>query len=85
MATYNVKIAIGCTGGGFAFSTNDLEEVEEYVNEYKDDRINQIKVWDSKTSQFVYWKEAFEFDPLIDMFSDIHRDFRFKNRLNIKG
>lgn len=78
--TYEIEVVIGCTGGGFREKTNNLKEVEEIVNEYRRDPINQIIVWDEKIQDFIFWKDALSYYPDIDMLHKINRDFRYKER-----
>ena len=77
---YGVEVVIGCTGGGFRYETNNLKEVEETISEYSRSKINQIRVWDEKIQDFIYWKKALDFTPIIDFLHTTKRDFRYKER-----
>lgn len=77
---YSISVVFGATGFGFERETNDLKEVEEYVDEYRRERTTSIMVWDAKTKQFIYWKKALDYKPIKDMLHAINRDFRYKER-----
>ena len=78
--TYKVSVVIGCTGGGFEYETNNLQEVEETIAEYRRDAINAIWVWDEKIQDFIYWKRALYYEPNINLLGAVRRDFRYKER-----
>lgn len=77
---YGVEVVIGCTGGGFRYETNNLKEVEETISEYSRNKINQIRVYDEKIQDFIYWKKALSCTPIIDLLHATKRDFRYKER-----
>lgn len=77
---YDFTLVIGCTGGGFTFETNDICEIDKYVDEYRHDAINAIWVWDGKHHDYIFKKRASCYKPEIDLLHNIDRDFRFKER-----
>ena len=78
--TYKVSVVIGCTGGGFEYETNNLQEVEETITEYRRDAINEIWVWDEKLQDHIYWKPTLCYKPIKNLLGAVRRDFRYKER-----
>lgn len=77
---YEVQYQSGATGYGWAEDFDSLAEVERFVNEMRHNCSAFVRVWDYGLGEFIFWKRAYSWEPVIDLLRNSRRDFRTKTR-----
>ena len=80
MAKYSVDYVSGATGYGWTQDFETIAEVDSFVNQMRSECSAGVRVWDRGLGDFVFWKDAYVFDPRIDMLRSPRRDMRTKTR-----
>ena len=79
MAKYTVDYS-STTGYGWVKDFERIEAVDSIVDEFRHNKYTRLTVWDNEHRDFIYWKDAFEREPYIDLLGDIFRDLRTTTR-----
>ena len=80
MAKYSVDYVSGATGYGWSEDFEKISEVDRFVNQMRHKYSAGVRVWDRGLGDFIFWKDAYAYEPRIDMLRSAQRDMRTKTR-----